>query len=135
VDEYETDFSKIFYFVDHINHNGIEKAIRFFEGLNSKYRHVIGVNQPNDSMVEQDRGMELQIHLTEAEVSNTSGTGGMCSGIGGVMKTDLKLPCNLLLRSPSPIDNPNQHPNTCLSFLPSCVTQGANSCASFLGRA
>ncbi|KAM0929348.1 hypothetical protein ACQ4PT_001457 [Festuca glaucescens] len=63
VDEYDTEFSKIVHFVDHINHNEPEKARRFFEGLNSEYRHVMGANRPNDyfTVLEQARGMELQI--------------------------------------------------------------------------
>jgi hypothetical protein len=76
VDEYDAEFSNIVHFVDHINQNESEKARRFFEGLNSKYRHVMGVNRPNDyfTMVEQARGLELQIQLTEAEATGTRGT-------------------------------------------------------------
>ncbi|KAM0844365.1 hypothetical protein ACQ4PT_057105 [Festuca glaucescens] len=78
VDEYDAKFSKIVHFVDHINHNELEKARRFFEGLNSEYRHVMGANRPNDYftvvVVEQARGMELQIQLTEAEAARTRGT-------------------------------------------------------------
>jgi hypothetical protein len=76
VDEYEVEFSKIVNFVDHINQNELEKTRRFFEGLNSEYRHVIGANRPNDyfTVVEQARGMELQIQLTAAEAARTSGT-------------------------------------------------------------
>jgi hypothetical protein len=48
VDEYDAEFSKIVHFIDHINHDEPEKARRFFEGLNSEYRHVIGANRPND---------------------------------------------------------------------------------------
>jgi hypothetical protein len=62
VDEYDAEFSKIVHFVDHINQNEPEKARMFFEGLNSRYRHVMGVNRPLDyfSVVEQARGLELQ---------------------------------------------------------------------------
>ncbi|XP_047085586.1 uncharacterized protein LOC124696973 isoform X2 [Lolium rigidum] len=76
VDEYDAEFSKIVHFVDHINHDEPEKARRFFEGLNSEYRHVMGANRPNDyfTMLEQARGMELQIQLTEAEAARTRGT-------------------------------------------------------------
>jgi phage-related protein len=76
VDEHDVEFSKIVHFVDHINQNEAEKARRFFEGLNSEYRHVMGANRPNDyfTVVEQARGMELQIQLTEAEVARTRGT-------------------------------------------------------------
>jgi hypothetical protein len=81
VDEYEMEFSKIVHFVDHINQNQSEKARRFFEGLNSEYRHVMGANRPNEyfSVVEQARGMELQIQLTQAEAAHTSGTSGSSS--------------------------------------------------------
>ncbi|KAK1653141.1 hypothetical protein QYE76_070946 [Lolium multiflorum] len=81
VDEYEMEFSKIVHFVDHINQNEGEKARRFFEGLNSEYRHVMGANRPNEyfSVVEQARGMELQIQLTHAEAAHTSGTSGSSS--------------------------------------------------------
>jgi phage-related protein len=44
VDEHDVEFSKIVHFVDHINQNEAEKARRFFEGLNSEYRHVMGAN-------------------------------------------------------------------------------------------
>ncbi|KAK1648307.1 hypothetical protein QYE76_066112 [Lolium multiflorum] len=76
VDEYDAEFSRIVHFVDHINQNELEKARRFFEGLNSEYRHVMGANRPNDyfTVVEQARGMELQIQLTEAEAARTRGT-------------------------------------------------------------
>jgi hypothetical protein len=69
VDEYETEFSNIVHFVDHINQNECEKARRFFEGLNPEYRHVKGMNRPNDyfTVLEQARGLELQYHLTKAE--------------------------------------------------------------------
>ncbi|KAK1646969.1 hypothetical protein QYE76_064774 [Lolium multiflorum] len=81
VDEYEMEFSKIVHFVDHINQNEGEKARRFFEGLNSEYRHVMGANRPNEyfSVVEQARGMELQIQLTQAETARTGGTSGSSS--------------------------------------------------------
>ncbi|KAK1649588.1 hypothetical protein QYE76_067393 [Lolium multiflorum] len=81
VDEYEMEFSKIVHFVDHINQNQSEKARRFFEGLNLEYRHVMGANRPNEyfSVVEQARGMELQIQLTQAEATRTSSTSGSCS--------------------------------------------------------
>lgn len=82
VDEYKTEFSKIVHFVDHIKRNECEKARRFFEGLNSEYRHVMGANRPNDyfTVVEQARGLELQYHLTEAEAARTGGTN---NGTGG----------------------------------------------------
>ena len=82
VDEYDAEFSKIVHFVDHINQNESEKARRFFAGINSEYRHVMATNRPNDyfTVVEQARGMELQIHLTEAEAARTSGTNGTSFG-------------------------------------------------------
>ncbi|KAM3208934.1 hypothetical protein ACQJBY_063553 [Aegilops geniculata] len=82
VDEYEAEFSKIVHFVEHINQNEREKARRFFEGLNPQYRHVMGVNCPNDyfTVVEQARGLELEFQLTEAEAARTGGTSGAGSG-------------------------------------------------------
>lgn len=82
VDEYDAEFSKIVHFVDHINQSESEKARRFFEGLNSEYRHAMAVNRPNDyfTVVEQARGMELQIRLTKAEATHTTGTRGTSSG-------------------------------------------------------
>jgi hypothetical protein len=61
IDEYETEFSNIVHFVDHINQNEGEKARRFFEGLNSSYRHAMAVNRPNVyfTVVEQARALEL----------------------------------------------------------------------------
>uniref|UniRef100_A0ACD6AG25 Uncharacterized protein n=1 Tax=Avena sativa TaxID=4498 RepID=A0ACD6AG25_AVESA len=75
VDEYDAEFSKMVHFVDHINQNEPEKARRFFEGLNSRYRHVMGVNRPSSyfAVVEQARGLELQYQLTEAEKTRTNG--------------------------------------------------------------
>ena len=81
VEEYDAEFSKIVHFVDHVNRNENEKARRFFEGLNSEYRHVMAVNRPKDyfTMVEQARGMELQFQLTKEE-ARTSGISGKGSG-------------------------------------------------------
>ncbi|KAK1649408.1 hypothetical protein QYE76_067213 [Lolium multiflorum] len=82
VDEYETEFSKIVHFVEHINRNDCEKARRFFEGLSSEYRHVMGANRPNDyfTVVEQARGLELQYQLTETEAARTCGTNNRAGG-------------------------------------------------------
>ncbi|KAM0881523.1 hypothetical protein ACQ4PT_032899 [Festuca glaucescens] len=82
VDEYETEFSKIVHFVDHINQNEAEKSRRFFEGLNSEYRHVMAVNRPHDyfTVVEQARGVELQFQLTETEATRAGGGNSTSSG-------------------------------------------------------
>jgi hypothetical protein len=82
IDEYETEFSNIVHFVDHINQNEGEKARRFFEGLNSAYRHAMAVNRPNVyfTVVEQARALELQFHLTDAEATRTGGSNNSGSG-------------------------------------------------------
>jgi len=100
VDEYDAEFSKMVHIVDHINQNEPEKARRFFEGLNSRYRHVMGVNRPSSyfAVVEQARGLELQYQLTEAEKTRTNGAnnngGGnkrnYQDGSGSTQRSDFK---------------------------------------------
>ncbi|XP_071679249.1 uncharacterized protein [Lolium perenne] len=81
VDEYEAEFSKMVLFVDRVRHDEAEKARAFFRGLNSRYREVMGARPPNDymSMVQQARGMELEVRLTAMEDGRTGGS----SGTGG----------------------------------------------------
>ena len=46
-----------------------EKAMKFFRGLNARYREVMGRNPPTTylAVVEEARGMESEIQLTEIQ--------------------------------------------------------------------
>lgn len=111
VDEYDAEFSKMVHFVDHINQNEPEKARRFFEGLNSRYRHVMGVNRPSSyfAVVEQARGLELQYQLTEAEKTRINGANNNGGGIRGTTRMGVGLLSDPTSRSSSQSNGLSSH--------------------------
>jgi len=58
-----------------------EKALKFFRGLNARYREVMGRNPPTTylAVVEEARGIESEIQLTAIQ-QNRSGNVGSTSG-------------------------------------------------------
>ncbi|KAK1664913.1 hypothetical protein QYE76_053072 [Lolium multiflorum] len=130
VDEYEMEFSKIVHFVDHINQNEGEKARRFFEGLNSECRHVMGANRPNEYFtVVQARGMELQIELTQQRQLVQVVLVAQVASTREVIRMGVSLLSVLFSRSPSRMDNLNPYLDRGHNFL-----QGQNSCALLRGK-
>ena len=86
VSEYEAGFNNIIRFVPAVATNEAEKAKRFRRGLRQEFRKVLGALELRDfsSLVEQARGMELEMQLGE----DMQGMGGTVvpSDAGGSQK-------------------------------------------------
>ena len=83
VTEYEVGFNNLILFVPAVATNEEEKAKRFRRGLRQEFRQVLGALELRDfsSLVEQARGMELEMQIGE----EVQGMGGATApeGAGG----------------------------------------------------
>ena len=96
--EYEAGFNNLIRFVPAVATNEAEKAKRFRRGLRQEFRQVLGALELHDfsSLVEQARGMELEMQLGEemkgmgCTVAPTDAGGSQKRNFGGGSGSSLK---------------------------------------------
>ena len=117
-----------------------EKAMKFFRGLNARYREVMGRNPPTTYLatVEEAREMESEIQLTAIQQNhygNVGSTGAIRKGFLG-RKGGESLLSGLLSRSSSQTRTPNHLSHSSLDNqgdipLHHCVRRDLSSCTQF----